>query len=99
MAVREGKKKELIGKIAEMDELFLPIVGRKVGPPAQEEVDAARAVWESFDKKTEEETAISAELRSCRKDPERKAALTAQRAALEADRKAKKDAAKITYKG
>lgn len=82
-----------------MDELFLPIVGRKVAPPAQEDVDAARKVWESFDVKTEEEIALSADLRSCRKDPERAAELKAQRAALEAERKAKKDAAKVIHKG
>ena len=61
-------------------------------------MDAARAVWESFDTKTPEEIAISAELRTCRKDKERTALLKEQRAALEAERKARKDAAKVTYK-
>ena len=41
MAVREEKKKELVGKIAEMDEIYLPIVGRKLPPPAQEEVECS----------------------------------------------------------
>lgn len=30
IAVREEKKAELVGKIVEMDEIYLPIVGRKV---------------------------------------------------------------------
>ena len=48
--------------------------------------------------KSFEEIAISAELRSCRKDKERTALLKEQRATLEAERKVRKDAAKSPTK-
>lgn len=95
-AIIQTNEAELVLAVAEMDSHLLPVVGRKQKWD-QDEIDRLEKVYRSYDEKSPEEISLSEQIRSCRKDPVRKAELTEMRAAHEAIRKANKAKAKEEY--
>ena len=63
----ETRKIELKDVIIKLDEVFIPLVGKKEAPVPQEAVDAARADWEKYKKVTDEELALKGQARKDKK--------------------------------
>ena len=61
------RKIELKAVVAKLDEVFIPLVGKKETPVPQEEVDVARVNWERLKKVTDEELQLKGQERKDKK--------------------------------
>jgi DNA polymerase I-like protein with 3'-5' exonuclease and polymerase domains len=90
---RIARKAEDLAKVIhnELDPIFVPICGKKTEVITDEQIATAEAAWKALNVVTDDELKLKGRIRAAKNDLILKGELEAQRAAIEASRKARKE--------